>query len=138
LPTKAHFSSNATAWVSGGKAHQLVVQLLGVVAGAAGVADDGVLGDACEAARLSDAAALAEVLEDADDAVIGESGVEQGGALAFGETGLAGAADEQAALLVLAVAEADTEVAFAALAVVSAVRIEAAEAVEVVVHGAGS
>src|SRR5205085_10965046 len=43
LATKAHFSSNCTARVRGGKGHELVVALLGVVAGPQGVADDGVL-----------------------------------------------------------------------------------------------
>jgi hypothetical protein len=109
-----------------------------VIAGAEGVADDGVLIDTGQAAGLPDAAALAEVFEDADDLVVREPGIEQGCALALGKAGLAGATDEQAALLVWAVAEADAEVALAALAVVRALRVEAAETVEVVVHGGAS
>jgi hypothetical protein len=106
-----------------------------VVAGAEGIADDGVLIDAGQAAGLADAAALAEVVEDAEDLVVGEAGAEQGGALALGEAGLAGTAGEHAALLVLAVAEGDTEVGAAAAAVVGTRGVLTAETVEVVVHG---
>jgi hypothetical protein len=137
LPTKDHCSSNSTARVVGGKAQQLVVELLGVVAGPQGVADDGVLIDADEAAGLADAAALLEVGEDIEDLVVGEAGVEQGRAFPLGEALLAGAAGEQAALLVLAVAEGDAEVVAAAAAVGGALRVLAAEAAEVVGHGCG-
>jgi len=112
------------------------MQLLGVVAGAEGVADDRVLIDAGQAAGLPDATAFAEVMQDRDDLVVRESSVEQGRALALGEAILAGTAGEHAALLVPAVAESDPEVATAALAVIGAIRVLATEAVEVVVHRA--
>jgi hypothetical protein len=79
-------------------------------AGAQGVANDGVFIDARQAGALADATAILEVGKDGDGLVFGEPGGEQGGALAFGEARLAGAADEQAALLARAVAEADAEV----------------------------
>src|SRR6516165_2903970 len=40
LPTKDHFSSNWTSRVSGGKSHELVVQLAGVVTGQPAVAHE--------------------------------------------------------------------------------------------------
>src|SRR5262245_54651612 len=70
-------------------------------------------------------------LQDGDDRVLGQSGIEQGRAFTFGEACLAGPAVQQAAL-VAAVAHADGEVAVAALAVVGAVGVLAAESAEVV------
>src|SRR6476619_2161410 len=49
FPTKAHFSSNCTSSVFGGKGDQFVVHRLGVVAGESGVPGDGVGVDAGEA-----------------------------------------------------------------------------------------
>src|SRR5579862_974509 len=134
LPTKAHFSSNWTSRVRGGNGYQFVVQSAGVLAGQEAVADDGVLVDADQAAGLADAAPLGDVVQDGDDLVLRESGVEQGRPLAFGEAGLAGAAGEHAALL-RAVAEADAEVAPSPLAVVGAVGVLTAEAGQVLTHG---
>ena len=76
------------------------------------------------------AAAVLEVLEDGQGFVVRQSGAEQGAALAFGEAALAGAAGEQAALL-LAVAKGDAEVAVTAQAVVGALGVLAAEAIKV-------
>ena len=126
MPTNAHFSPNWTSRVAGGKGHEFVVELLGVVAGEQGVAADGVLVDAGEPAGLADADALGEVAEDVEDLAGGQSGVEQGGALALREACLAGAAVAQAELLRPVVA-ADGEVAATALAVVGAIGVLAAE-----------
>src|SRR5689334_6369573 len=134
LATKDHFSSNCTSRVRGGKSHEFVVELLGVVAGPQGVADDGVLADADQPAGLADADALLEVGQDRGGLVGGQAAAEERGALALGEAGLAGAAVQQAAPL-LAVAAAGGEVAVAALAVVGAVGVLAAEAAQVVIHG---
>jgi hypothetical protein len=134
LPTKAHFSSNWTSRVRGGNGYQLVVERPGVLAGQEAVADDGVLVDADEATGLADAATLGDVGKDGDDLVLRESGVEQGGALAFGEAFLTGAAGQHAASL-RAVAEADAEVAQSPLAVVGAVGVLTAEAGQVLTHG---
>jgi hypothetical protein len=109
LATKAHFSSNWTSCVAGGKSHDLVVGVVGVGAGLGGVPADGVFIDAHEATGLADAAPLLEVLQDRDGFLPGQAGGEQGGALALGEARLAGAADEHPAAP-LAVAEANAEV----------------------------
>jgi hypothetical protein len=134
LPTKDHFSSNWTSRVWGGKSHDLVVDLPGVLAGDDGQADHGVLVDADEAAGLTHATTLLEVLQDGQGFVVGELAAVQGGALAFAETVLAGAAGEDAPLLVGAITEADTQVVKAALAVVGALGVLTAEDFQVV-HG---
>src|SRR5262249_23087673 len=107
---------------SWGKSHQLVVGLLGVLAGPQGIADHRVFIDAGQACRLADPAAILEVLEDGEGPVGGEPGREQGGALALGESLLARAVGEHPPL-VLAVAEADPEVALVTQAVVGAIRV---------------
>jgi hypothetical protein len=131
LPTNDHCSSNSTARVLGGKSQQLVVELLGVVTGPQGRADDRVLVRARQSAGLTDAAALLEVGEDVEDLVVGEAGAKQGSALAL----LAGAAGEQAALLVLTLAEGAAAVVAAAAAVVGALGVLAAETAEVIGPG---
>jgi hypothetical protein len=103
---------------------------VGVRAGPPGVADDGVLIGACQAGGLADAAAVLEVLEDGQGALVRQPGAEQGGALALAEALLAGAASEHA-VSALAVAEGDPEVVPAAQAVVGALGILAAEQVKV-------
>jgi hypothetical protein len=123
LATNAHFSSNWTSRVRGGKGHEVVVQLLGLVAGQGTEAGDGV---------AVDADALGDVGQDGDGGVGGQAGIEEGGAFAFGEAGPAGAATQQAALPVGAVAGGDGEVAVAALAIVWAALILAAESGEVI------
>jgi hypothetical protein len=100
-----------------------------------GQADYGVLVDAGQAAGLADAHALAEVVEDGEGFVLGESAVEQGGALPLAEAVLAGAAGEVTPLLVWAVAESHAEVAQTTPTVVGAVGILAAKVFEFV-HGA--
>jgi hypothetical protein len=135
LATKAHFSSNWTSRVRGGKGHEFVVELLGVVAGAGAEAGDGVAVDADEAAGLADADALGDVGQDRGRGVGGEAGVEQGGAFAFGEAGPAGATAKQAAPAVGAVAGGDGEVVVAAFAIVRASFVLAAEGGEVVHAG---
>jgi hypothetical protein len=107
LPTKDHFSSNWASWLAGGKSHEFVVAVAGVLAGSAGVAYDGVFIDAGQARGLADATAVAEVHQDGEGLVVGQARGEESGAFAFGEALLAGAASEQTALL-LTVAEADT------------------------------
>jgi hypothetical protein len=116
----------------GGKSHAFVVEVLGVPSGLEGQADDGVLVDAAQTAGLADTDALLEMGQDRKGLVLGQSAVEQGGALAFAEAVLAGPAGQVASLLGGAVAEGDAEVALAPLAVVWAVRILATEVLEVV------
>ena len=88
--------------------------------------------DPDQAAGLADAAALLEMLEDGEGFLLGEFGVIKGGALAFREAFLAGAAGEDAALLVGSIAEADAQVVEAALAVVGAIGVLAAEDFQVI------
>jgi hypothetical protein len=102
-----------------------------------GQSDDGVAVDADQTFGLSDAAAVAEVLEHGVGLVLGQVGVEQGRALAFGEAIFAGVAVEQPNVVLLAVAGADGEVSGVAFAVERAVGFLAAEAREVV-HGCES
>jgi hypothetical protein len=131
LPTKDHFSSTGTLAVRGGKPDQLVMEVAGVPAGASGVACGGILGDADESPGLSDAAAVGEVGEDGECLRIGESGVEQRCALAFGKAGPAGAAVQEPPVL-LAVAGADGEGVGPAFPVRGAVGVLGAEARQVV------
>src|SRR5262245_47619365 len=119
LPTKDHFSSSCTLVVWGGKGHEFVVEPAGVRAGQQAVAGGGVLVDAHQPPGLADAAAFLEVLQECQGLLGRQAAVEQRGAFAFGEAGLAGAAAEQAAL-VAAVAGGNGQVAGPALAVVGA------------------
>jgi hypothetical protein len=127
LVTKDHFSSNWTSWVEGGKRHEFVVALLGVVAAPQSVADDRVFIDAGQPCGLTDAAAVLEVPEDVQSLLVWQAGAEQGGPFTFGEAGLAGTAGEHAALLAGAIAEADAEVALATQAIIGTVGVLTAE-----------
>jgi hypothetical protein len=135
LATKDHFSSNWTSRVRGGKSHELVVSVVGMLSGDAGQPADGVGIDADQASGGADAAALVEVLEHRESPLFGEMAVEQGRALALGEATLAGLAVEQSDLALLAVAGADREVAGVTAAVEGALRVLTAEAREVVHAG---
>src|SRR5512144_2998985 len=110
------------------------MSVVGMSSGGVGQADDGVGLDADEAAGLSDAVALGQVVEDGDGRLLGESAAVQRRALAFGEASAAGMAVELAKLLVLADSAADREIVGVALAVKRTVGIVATKAGEVV-HG---
>ncbi len=88
-----------------------------------------------EPSRLANATALLQVTQNRDGLVLEKFCGEERGALAFGEAFLAGAAGQNPQL-VAAIAKADTQVLEAALAIVGAVGVEAAESCEVV-HGHG-
>jgi hypothetical protein len=118
----------------GGKSHALVVDLLGVAAGLEGQADDRVLVHPGQPAGLADADAFLDVSQDGDGFIFGQAAVEQGGALALTEAVLAATTGQTAPPLGGAVAEGDAEVALTAPAVVRALGVLAAEALEVV-HG---
>jgi hypothetical protein len=134
LATNDQASSSWTSRVRGGKSHELVVSVVGVIAGGAGQPDDGIAMGADQAAGLADAVALGEVVEDGSGLLVGHAAVEQRGALALGEAGLAGLTVEQSDVVILAVAVADGEVTGVAAAVQGAFGVPAAEAGEVV-HG---
>jgi hypothetical protein len=76
LPTNAHFSSNCTSRVFGGKSHEFVVELLGVLTGQETESNDGVLVDSDQAASLSDAAPLSNVSQNLDHLGFGQACVE--------------------------------------------------------------
>src|SRR5215510_10706600 len=133
LPTNDHFSSTCTLVVQGGKAHQLLMELASVAAGAAAIADHGVRADADQAAGLANAAAIGQVSQYGPGLVVGQAAIEQRRALALGEAGLAGLAVQQAALL-LAIVAAHRQVALTALAMVRASGILTAEAAQIIVH----
>jgi hypothetical protein len=103
-----------------------------MIPGGAGQPDDGVAMDADEAAGLADAVAFGEVMEHGGGLRGGHAAVEQRGALALGEAGLAGVAVEQSDLLVLAVAITDGEVSGPASPVGGTVGILATEAREII------
>jgi|tagenome__1003787_1003787.scaffolds.fasta_scaffold19251337_2 hypothetical protein len=110
------------------------MSVVGVISGDAGQSDDRIAMDPDEPTRLSDAVALAQVVEHGMSLVHGEPAVEQGRALAFGEAGLARVAVEQADVALLTVALADGEISRVTSPVVGAGGILATEAGEVV-HG---
>jgi hypothetical protein len=126
LPTKDHFSSNWTSWVLGGKSHEFLVELSGVLPCHLGQSDDRVFAHADQPRRLADATPVGEVPQDAEKLVVGQATVEQRRAFAFGETGFAAAAVEQA-LRLSAVVATDGQVVLAALAVQRAGGVLAAE-----------
>ena len=131
LPTNAHFSSNWTSRVAGGKSHDLVVGVFRVLTGQECQPGDGVLADPHQAGGLSGPAAVVEVLQDPQDCVVGKFGVEEGRPLELGEPSLARLAGEEA-VVILAVAAADGEVAVVALAVVGTGGVLAAKDTRVV------
>jgi hypothetical protein len=128
LATKAHFSSNWTSRVRGGKPDQLVVEVAGVLADQAAQAADGASVHPAEPSGLADAAPLGDVLQDRPNPLGWEPGVEEGRPLPLGEAGLAGAAAEHASLLIGAIAAGHGQVSGPPLAMLGALRIQAAEA----------
>jgi hypothetical protein len=96
--------------------------------GLAAIAGDGLSIDADEPARLSDAVALGDVMEDRDGLLRRQVRAEERGALSLGEAGLAGPAAEHAAGLLGAVAMGNGEISGSPLAVLGAIRIQATEA----------
>ena len=98
---------------------------------------DGIFVDSNEAARLPHAATFLQMLEDRQGFLLGKFGAIKRRAFAFREALLAGATGEDTALFVGAIAEANPQVAEAALAVIATVRVLAAEGFQVV-HGAPS
>jgi hypothetical protein len=134
LATNDHISSSWISRVSGGKGHEFVVDIPGVLSGHAGQSHDRVAVDSDQPLGLADPVTLDQMLQDGDHFFGGQTGMRQRSALAFGESGLASVAVEQSDLLMFAVAVADREIAGVSLTVERAVGILTAEAREVV-HG---
>jgi hypothetical protein len=82
--------------VRGGKSHELLLSVVGMLASQACQAGDRVAVDADEAAGLPGAVALGEVVQHRVCLVVGKMGAEQRGALAFGEARAASLAVEEA------------------------------------------
>jgi hypothetical protein len=101
LARNDHFSSSWTSRVSGGKSHELLVGVPGVLAGLARQSHDGIAVDTDESLGLAGPIALDEMFEDRDGLLRGQVRVEQGRALALGEASLAGLTVEQSDLLFL-------------------------------------
>jgi hypothetical protein len=137
LATNDHISSNWISRVSGGKGHEFVVGVSGVLSGQASQPHDGVAMDTDEPFGLTDPVAFDQMFQDGDRLFRGQTPVEQRRTLAFREAGLARLTVEQSDPLVFAIAIADREVAGVALTVERAVGILAAEAREII-HGCGS
>ena len=108
-----------------------------MLAGEGGQAYHGVFIDADQSSGLTDAATFLQMLEYREGFVLGEFGAVERCTFAFGEALLAGAAGQDPALLVGSIAKAHTQVVAAALAVIGAVGVEAAEVFQVI-HGASS
>jgi len=103
-----------------------------MLAGDPAVAGDRVGSDVAEPTGLPHAAALGDVLQHRHDLLRRETGVEQGRPLAFGEAGLAGAAAEHPPRLPRPIAMGHRQISGPTLAVVGALRIQAAEAREII------
>jgi hypothetical protein len=110
----------------GGKSHELVVELLGLLAGEQAKANHGVLVDADEATGLPHAAAFRDVVQQVHDLLLRQAAVEQRRSLAFGETRFARSAPQQPPPLGT-VASRHRQVAVAAFAVIGTLSILAAE-----------
>src|SRR5512143_3718267 len=108
------------------------MSVAGVCSGSLGQADDRIAVDVDQASGLSDAAAFGEVVEHGAGLRLGQVGMEQGRALAFGEAILAGVAVEQPDGVLRAIARADREVSGVPSAVEGAIGFLAAEAREIV------
>src|SRR5579871_2498159 len=132
LPTKAHFSSNGTSFVRGGKSHAFVVDLVGVLAGDHGEANHRILVYPDEAAGLSDPTILLKVLEDGDRLILGKFAAIQRGAFAFGESLLTGPTGQDTSLFLRSVTETNPEVVQAPPTIVMAGGVLAAEGFQVV------
>ena len=79
----------------------LVMSVVGVIAGQAGQADDGIAVDSHQACGGADTTSFLEVSEDRHDLVVGEFAGEEDGPFVLRERLLAGVAAEEAVLAVL-------------------------------------
>lgn len=120
----------------GGKSHQLVVSVFGVLTGQQGKPRDGVFVDPDQPSGLADAASFGEVLQDRQDFVMRQLGLEERGPPKFGEPGLADPTVEQPVARLTEVVD-DEDVVLAPPAIEVARGILAAKACKVVRgHGA--
>jgi hypothetical protein len=107
------------------------MSFVGVIAGPASQADDGVAMDADPSCGGTDATSFLKVSEDRHDRVVGELGAEEDGPFVLGEGVLAELAAEESILALLAEAVVDRDGCGVALTEGRTLRIGAAEACEV-------
>ena len=134
LPTKAHFSSNWTSRVFGGKSDQFVMKVVGVLPGDSAQATDRATIDLAKSSGLSDATPFGDVFQDRLKSLWRKPGVEVRRPLPLGKTGLANAAPEHSPFLLGAVATGHGQISSASFSMFRATGIEAAESRKVV-HG---
>jgi hypothetical protein len=91
------------------------MSVVGVIAGQAGQADDGVAMDTHQSCGGTNAASFLEMAEDRHDRVVGELGAEEDGPFVLRERLLAGIAAEESVLALLPEAIVDREVSGIAL-----------------------
>src|SRR3954454_24969505 len=91
------------------------MSVVGMIAGEAGQADDGVAMHPHQACGGADATSFLEVAEDRHDRVVGELGAEEDGPFVLGEGVLADVATEEPVLALLSEAVVDREVSGIAL-----------------------
>jgi hypothetical protein len=107
------------------------MSVVGVLAGQAGQADDGIAMHPHESCGGADATSFLEVPEDRHDRVVGELGSEKDGPLVLRERLLAQVAAEESVLALLAEAVVDREVSEVALTEGRTLSVGAAETCEV-------
>jgi hypothetical protein len=107
------------------------MSVVGMIAGQAGQADDGVAVDPHQSCGGTDATSFLEMAEDRHDRVVGELGAEEDGPFVLGEGVLASVAAEEPRLALLAEAVVDREVSGVAFPEVRTRCVGAAETCEV-------
>jgi len=110
------------------------VELVGLLAGHHGQADDRVLVHLDQATGLSHPTTLLQMLQDGNGLVVGQLAAVQGRPFAFREALLAASTSQHAGVFFGSVAEADAEIIQAPAAVIGALGVLAAEVFQVV-HG---
>jgi hypothetical protein len=118
--------------VFGGKSHEFVVEVAGVIASDSAQAADRATIHLAKSTGLPDAASLGDMFQDRFDLLRRQSRVKEGCPLALGEAKLADTATEHASLLMRAVAAGYGQISGPSLAMLGAVGIEATEAREVI------
>jgi len=118
--------------VFGGKSHEFVVDLAGVIASQPAVTHHRVPMDAHQAGGFADAAAFGDVLQDRADLLLRQGRAEQWRPLALGKPRLAGSAAEHPPLLVRPIATAHRQIFTPAFSVVGAFAILATQPRQIV------
>ena len=107
------------------------MSIVGVIAGQAGQADDGVAVDSHQTCGGPDATSFLEMAEDRHDLVVGKLGAEEDGSFVLRERLLAEVAAEESILALLAEAVVDREISGVALSEGRTLGVGAAERCEV-------